>query len=121
MKSTVFRSLLTTALCSAGLVSYGVAASHAGHGHANQRNSGPGFSRDENPGFFGRMGKDEHNDFFTRGNNPGVQGSAFGQATAAQAGATAATKESHSSFNETLTSACRIQDPVTFVTPMSGN
>ena len=32
------------------------------------------------------MGKDERNDFFTKDNNPGVQGSAFGHVTVAPAG-----------------------------------
>src|SRR5207247_7542680 len=81
MKSTTFRAFIATAVCTTALTSYMIAGQHAGHGHHGHL-SGPGFSSDDNPGLFGRMGKDEHNGFFNSDNNPGVQGSAFGRATA---------------------------------------
>ena len=118
MKTIALRSLLVTIICFGGIVSYGLAGSHGGgHGRSHQATSGPGFSSDDNPGFLGRMGKDEHNDFFTKDNNPGVQGSAFGRSTAAQAG------DSHqqtTSLLENAASSSRRPDPVPSATPSRG-
>src|SRR2546421_13033264 len=87
MRSTAFQAFLASTLCTAGLVSAVFAGPHAGHAQLSNQKAGPGFSSNNNPGFFGRMGKTEHNDFLNRDNNPGVQGSAFGRATATHAGA----------------------------------
>ncbi|MEY2545335.1 MAG: hypothetical protein QOG48_452 [Verrucomicrobiota bacterium] len=84
MKSHIVRTALGTIVCTAVIAGYAVAGSH-GHRHHPQHASGPGFSSEDNPGLYGRTAKDEHKDFFNRDKNPGVQGSAFGKATATDA------------------------------------
>src|SRR6516165_765458 len=91
MRSANLRAFITSTTVLVALASYVAAGSHAHH--RSTPITGPGFNRDDNPGSFGRMGKDERNDFFTKDNNPGVQGSAFGRSTAGQAGSNSAASQ----------------------------
>jgi hypothetical protein len=127
MKSIALRTVIGTAVCSVALVSYVVAGAGSGHRHSNSHNSGPGFSADNNPGFLGRMGKDEHNDFFNSANNPGVQGSAFGRSTAQKASANGtlhrneqATSNLFNNSDWTANAKSRRPNPVPSATPSQG-
>ena len=91
MRSASLRAFITSTTVLVALASYAAAGSHAHH--RSTPITGPGFNRDDDPGFFGRMGKDERNDFLTKDNNPEVQGSAFGRSTAAQAGSNSAASQ----------------------------
>ena len=91
MKITKFHGITAATFCSIALVSY-VSAGGARHGHGQGRGhrSGPAFASDNNPGFQGKIGRDEHNDFFTSDSNgAGKTGSESGRATAEKASATA--------------------------------
>jgi hypothetical protein len=121
MKSIAVRTVIGTAVCSVALVSYVVAGAGSGH------NSGPGFNADNNPGFLGRMGKDEHNDFFNSANNPGVQGSAFGRSTAQKASANGmlhrneqATSNLFNNSDWSANAKSRRPNPVPSATPSQG-
>ena len=91
MRSASLRAFITSTTVLVALASYVAAGSHAHH--RSTPITDPGFNRDDNPGSFGRMGKDERNDFLTKDNNPEVQGSAFGRSTAAQAGSNSAASQ----------------------------
>ena len=88
MKITKFRGFALATFCSIALVSY-VCAGNGGHGHGQGRGhrSGPGFHSDNSLGLPGKIGSDEHNDFFTSDNNPGKTRSEFGRTTAEKASA----------------------------------
>jgi hypothetical protein len=85
MKSTPALTFAVAAVCSVVLASYVAAGS--GHGHNREKNSGPGFNSDNNPGMLGRTAKDNGGGIFNSKNNPGVQASEFGRAKADSASA----------------------------------
>jgi hypothetical protein len=82
MKSTTFRTVVATAVCSGALVSYVVAGPGHNHQRANSRKSGAVLSATNNPALLGSVGKDQPNNFFVSPKSSSVQVSALGKSAA---------------------------------------